>query len=168
MAVWQNPNVARIGSGARNTLGGFRSFILRGNVVDLAVGIVIGAAFTTVINAFVKDVISPLIGGAGGFAYFKWAIGLPNGNAILIGDFINAIISFLLTAFVIYFFVVRPVTAFMERHKKAEPEPSTTRDCPFCLSNVPNMATRCPYCTSPLQPVNAAAAPGAAPAQQQA
>ncbi|MEO6889936.1 MAG: large conductance mechanosensitive channel protein MscL [Ktedonobacteraceae bacterium] len=167
MAVWQNPNVARIGNGAKNTLGGFRAFILRGNVVDLAVGIVIGVAFTSVITAFVKDVVSPLIGGAGGFAYFAWTIPLPNKNSILIGDFINAIVSFLLTAFIVYFFVVRPVTAFMARHKKAEPEPSTTRDCPFCLSDVPKLATRCPYCTSPLQPV-VAEAPGAAPAQQQA
>ncbi len=167
MAVWQSPNVGRIGNGAKNTLGGFKAFILRGNVVDLAVGIVIGAAFTSVINAFVKDVVSPLIGGAGGFAYFSWHISLPNGNAILIGDFINAIISFLLTALIIYFFVVRPVTALMNRHKKGVPEASTTRDCPFCLSSVPNLATRCPYCTSPLQPANVTP-PDVAPAQQQA
>src|ERR1700745_108722 len=107
-SVWNNPNVRGVEKRAGGWVKGFRDFILRGNVVDLAVGIVIGAAFTSVVNGFVSDIITPLIpaGNLGLSAYF---VQIPHGGKLLIGAFINALISFLIVAFVIYFFVVRPV-----------------------------------------------------------
>jgi large conductance mechanosensitive channel len=130
----------------------FKSFILRGNVVDLAVGIVIGAAFTTIVNAFVKDFITQLIAAVGGkpdFSTLKIPIGDSGGN-ILIGDFINALVSFLIVAAVVFFFVVKPMNALL-RLRKSEQEPPpepTTRDCPYCLNAIPKKATRCGFCTS--------------------
>ena len=142
----------RVGVGE---LGGFRKFILRGNVVDLAVGIVIGAAFTSVVTAFVKDIITPLIPTTGNQNLATLAVPLYGGGKLLVGDFVNAIISFLIVAAVIYFFVVRPVTALQDRFlPKKEPEAPQTRDCPFCLSTVPLKATRCAYCTAQLPPAN--------------
>ena len=140
-------------------LGGFRKFILRGNVVDLAVGIVIGAAFTSVVNSFVKDIITPLIPVSGNKSLSDWAIKLPLvGGSLGVGNFINAIISFLIVAVIVYFFVVRPVTALQDRFTPhQEPEAPTKRDCPFCLSSVPLKATRCAYCTAQLPPVDAPA-----------
>lgn len=143
-------------------LGGFQKFILRGNVVDLAVGIVIGAAFTTVVNGFVKDIITPLIPANKNQNLSILTLPAPFGGKILLGDFINDVIAFLIVAAVIYFFVVRPVNALQDRfqpHK--EPEKPTTRDCPFCLSTVPLAATRCAYCTAQLPPADAPAAPAA-------
>lgn len=138
---------------AAGTLGGFRTFILRGNVVDLAVGIVIGAAFTSVVNGFVSDVITPLIPVPGG-DLSTWAFTIPwTGKLLHIGTFINAIIAFLIVALVIYYFVVLPVNGLMARFKPKEvAAPPTTRDCPYCLTSVPVKATRCPACTSPLPP----------------
>src|SRR5690242_5117183 len=119
----------RVGVGE---LGGFRKFILRGNVVDLAVGIVIGAAFTSVVTAFVKDIITPLIPISGNQNLSTLFIPLYGGGRMLVGDFINAIISFLIVAAIVYFFVVRPVTALQDRFlPKKEPETPHTRDCPF-------------------------------------
>lgn len=146
-----------------STLGDFQKFILRGNVVDLAVGIVIGAAFTGIVNSFVKDLITPLIGlvGIPHFADFTFG---PASNLFHLGDFINALISFIIMAAVVYFLVVKPVNALRDRftpHK--EPEAPTTRDCPFCLSTVPLKATRCAYCTAQLPP---AEDPAAVPAAQ--
>ena len=140
---------------------GFRTFFLRGNVVDLAVGIVIGAAFTTVVNGFVGDVITPLIPVPGGsISTWKWPVPYNHSAFLNIGTFINAVITFLIVAFVIYFFVVRPVNALMARFKPKEVEaPPATRDCPYCLSSIPLMATRCAYCTSPLPPSNQTPAP---------
>jgi large conductance mechanosensitive channel len=141
----------RVGVGE---LGGFRKFILRGNVVDLAVGIVIGAAFTSVVTSFVKDIITPLIPVSGNQNLSTLFIPLYGGGRMLVGDFINAIISFLIVAAIVYFFVVRPVTALQDRFlPKKEPETPHTRDCPFCLSTVPLKATRCAYCTAQLSPV---------------
>src|SRR2546430_12450548 len=117
-------------------LGGFQKFILRGNVIDLAVGIVIGAAFNTVVQEFVKDLITPLIGAFGGFDFSSWNIHV--GESIFqLGAFINALISFLIVAAVIYFFVVKPYTAFRDRFvpPKVE-EKAPTRDCPYCMSTV--------------------------------
>jgi len=134
-------------------LGDFRKFILRGNVVDLAVGIVIGAAFTGVVTSFVKDFITPLIGLIGIPHFADFTFGRTD-NPFHLGDFINVAISFLLVALVVYFFVVRPVNALQDRftpHKEAETP--ATRDCPFCLSTVPLKATRCAYCTAQLPPV---------------
>ncbi len=140
-----------------STLGDFKKFILRGNVVDLAVGIVIGAAFTGVVNGFVKDFVTPLIGLIGIPDFANLVIHGPNKNNFLVGDFINVIISFLITALVVYFFVVKPVNSLSDRftpHKDATP---TTRECPFCLSTVPLKATRCAYCTAQLPPADAPA-----------
>lgn len=145
--------ITQVGRSAVGTVSGFKSFILRGNVVDLAVGIVIGAAFTSVINAFVSDVITPLIPAPGG-NLSTWAIIIPwTHKPLSIGALINAIIVFLIVAFVIYYFVVLPVNDLMNRFKPKEEQPQTTRDCPYCLSSVPIKATRCAYCTSPLPPV---------------
>jgi len=148
-------------------LGGFRKFILRGNVVDLAVGIVIGAAFTSVVTAFVKDIITPLIPTTGNQSLATLAVPLLyGGGKLLVGDFVNAIISFLIVAAVIYFFVVRPVTALQDRFlPKKEPETPHTRDCPFCLSTVPLKATRCAYCTAQLPPADNAQVATAPPAR---
>jgi large conductance mechanosensitive channel len=137
-------------SGAGKELGGFKKFILRGNVVDLAVGIVIGAAFTGVVQALVKDIITPLIGMFGGIPDFStWAITV-NGTRFLIGDFINTLLSFLILALVVYFFVVMPVTKLMDKYK-AEPQPSPTKECPECLSKIPQLARRCSQCTAQIE-----------------
>lgn len=132
----------------------FKAFILRGNVVDLAVGIVIGTAFGLVVAALVKDLITPIIAAIGGTPDFS-AIHFTINNSIFhIGDFINAVISFLVIAAAVFFFVVKPVNALMNLRKTETPVLPTTRDCPYCLSSVPLQATRCAFCTSEL---NAAA-----------
>lgn len=125
----------------------FRDFILRGNVVDLAVGVVIGAAFTGVVTAFTKGIITPLIGLPGKFD-LSGMVYTVHGAKFLVGDFLNSVISFLLTAFVVYFCVVRPVNFLMSLKKSSEPEPDTTRECPECLSKIPIKATRCAFCTA--------------------
>jgi large conductance mechanosensitive channel len=140
------PGVLR---GTGKELGGFRKFILRGNVVDLAVGIVIGAAFSSVVQALVKDIITPLIGALGGNPDFSsWVLTVGNAR-LLVGDFLNALISFLLLALVVYFFVVLPVNKLMERYKP-EPKPAPTKDCPECTHSIPEAARRCPECTAQL------------------
>lgn len=153
MAFFNNPNVTGVEQRARKTLSGFQKFILRGNVVDLAVGIMIGAAFSAIVTALVSDVITPLIPVPGN-SLSTVVIKVPwTGGRVLIGTFINAIITFLILAVVIYFFVVQPVNALVARYKPQEQEaPPTTRDCPYCLSSINIMATRCAYCTSPLPP----------------
>jgi large conductance mechanosensitive channel len=141
--------------GAKKTLGGFRTFILRGNVVDLAVGIVIGAAFTSIVTALVSGILTPLIPVSGNQSLADWTIPIYNNTAHLrIGAFFNAILSFLIVATVVYFFIVLPVNSLVSRFKphEAPTEPTPTRDCPYCLSSIPAAATRCAYCTSPLPP----------------
>jgi large conductance mechanosensitive channel len=127
----------------------FKQFVLRGNVVDLAVGVVIGAAFGAVVTALVKDIITPIVSipGKVNFSNLSVTIG---GGVIQYGDFLNTVISFLLIAFVVFFFIVRPVNWLMERRKTETPVEATTRDCPFCLSSVPIKASRCAFCTSEL------------------
>ncbi len=140
--------------GARKTLGGFRAFLLRGNVVDLAVGVMIGAAFGAIVTALTADVITPLIPIAGAsLAQLQQKVPWT-GQFVKYGLFIEAIISFVILALVIYFFIVLPINALMNRYKPHEKpaEPAPTRDCPYCLSNIPAAATRCAYCTSPLPP----------------
>jgi large conductance mechanosensitive channel len=135
-------------------LGGFRKFILRGNVVDLAVGIVIGAAFTAVVSSVVSGIFTPLIGLFGVPDFANLAYKSANGNIFKFGAVINALITFLITALVVYFFVVRPMNALQDRFTPHhEPAAPTTRDCPFCLSTVPLKATRCAFCTAQLSPV---------------
>jgi large conductance mechanosensitive channel len=136
----------------------FKAFILRGNVVDLAVGIIIGAAFGAVVAAFVKDLITPLIAAIGGKPDFA-ALGFTiNHSRFLLGDFINTVVSFLIIAAVVFFFVVRPVNALMNRRKTETPVEATTRECPYCLSSIPMAATRCAFCTQEV-PVVAASRP---------
>ncbi|HLH60245.1 MAG TPA: large conductance mechanosensitive channel protein MscL [Ktedonobacteraceae bacterium] len=156
MAFLNNPNVFRAEQGAKKTLSGFRAFILRGNVVDLAVGIMIGAAFTGVVNALVTDVITPIIpAGTTSLGAFQTLVPYTH-KPIMWGVFIEAVISFLILAFVIYFFVVVPVNTMVARYKPKENEVApTTKDCPYCYSSVNIMATRCAYCTSPLPPPQA-------------
>src|SRR2546430_4774760 len=154
MAIWNNQTVSGVGHQAKATLSGFKAFILRGNVVDLAVGIMIGAAFTAVVNGLVSNIITPLIPlPTGSLATVVWHPPYNPKATVNIGAFINVVITFLILAFVIYFFIVRPVNALMQRYKPKDTEaPPATRDCPYCLNSVPLMATRCGYCTSPLPP----------------
>lgn len=128
---------------------GFRTFILRGNVVDLAVGVVIGAAFGTIVTALVKDLINPLIAALVGKPDFS-AIGFKVGDTPFpIGDFITAVVNFLLVAAAIYFFVVLPVNTLIARAKRGEVAPDpTTKKCPECLSEIPIAAKKCAFCTS--------------------
>jgi large conductance mechanosensitive channel len=132
---------------------GFREFVLRGNVVDLAIAVVIGAAFGNIITALVKDLITPLIAAIGGQPDFSAITFTVNNSKFLIGDFINALISFLIIAAVVYFLVVLPINRLMARFKPTPvPVPNTTRECPICKSSgVSKEATRCPYCTSVLE-----------------
>src|SRR5947209_15713683 len=113
-------------------MSGFRKFILRGNVVDLAIAVVIGAAFGSVVQALVKDLITPLIGAFGGVPDFSALFFTVNNSKFLIGDFINAVLAFVVIAAVIYYFVVMPITRFVERFTPETPK--ATRECPFCLS----------------------------------
>ena len=165
MAIWNNQAVAGVGHQAKETLGGFKAFIMRGNVVDLAVGIMIGAAFTAVVNGLVGDIITPLIPlPTGSLATLVWHPPYNPKATVSIGAFINVLITFIILAFVIYFFIVRPMNAFMKHYKPKDSEvPSATRDCPYCLNSVPLMAIRCGFCTSPLPPPQQPA-----PAQNQA
>lgn len=134
-------------------LKGFRDFILRGNVVDLAVAVVVGAAFVAIVNAFVKDLLTPLIAALGGQPDFSRLTFTINDSQFFYGDFINAVISFLIVAAVIYFLVVVPVDRMMRLRRSQEPVGPITRECPFCLSKIPAAATRCSFCTSEVQPV---------------
>jgi large conductance mechanosensitive channel len=142
---------SRVQQGVGKELGGFKKFLVRGNVVDLAVGIVVGAAFGNVIQAVVKGLITPMIGLFGGGPNLAgWTIPF-NGQTFLAGDILNAFLSFLLIAFVVYFLVVLPVNRLMD-HYRPEPKPSPTRDCPECLSAIPEAANRCRECGAQLAP----------------
>jgi len=131
-------------------LADFRSFILRGNVVDLAVGVVIGAAFGAVVNALVEDLVTPLIAAVGGEPSFGGLTFTLNGSEFRYGHFLNALLTFLLVATVIFFAVVKPVNTLMARFRP-EPKPDAqTRECPECLSDIPQRARRCAFCTAQL------------------
>jgi len=130
-------------------LKGFKEFILRGNVVDLAVAVVIGGAFGAIVTALVKDLITPLVAALVGKPDFSALIFTINGSKFLYGDFINAVVAFLLVAGAIYFFVVVPINSINLRLKKPAPaEAPTTRPCPECLSVIPLAARRCAHCTA--------------------
>ena len=132
-------------------LKGFKQFMMRGNVIDLAVAVVIGAAFGAVVAALVKDLITPLIAALVGKPDFSAIVFEINGSKFMIGDFLNALISFVLVSAAIYFFVVLPFNALMARLRRGEVPPDpTTRKCPECLSEVPIAAKRCAFCTSAL------------------
>lgn len=131
-------------------LKGFRQFLLRGNVVDMAVGIVVGAAFGAVVTGLVKDLLTPFIAALvkqPDFSAFTFTV---NGSKFLYGEFVNALISFLIIAAAVYFFVVLPVNALVARAHKEPPADPTTRKCPECLSEIPIAARRCAFCTSSL------------------
>ncbi len=134
----------------------FREFILRGNLVDLAVAVVLGTAFGAVVTALVKDLVTPLIAAIGGqpdFSALKFKI---NGSEFLYGDFINALLAFLIIAAVVFFFVIKPVNALMARRKVEPAADATTQACPRCLSDIPIAATRCAFCTSDVRPAEPA------------
>jgi len=137
--------------GAKSEIGGFKKFLLRGNVVDLAVGVVIGAAFASVVQAIVKDILNPLIGALSGRVDVSTLSTTVSGITFPVGDLIQAIISFLLIALVVYFLVVLPVNKLMD-HYKPQPEPSPTKSCSECTSRIPEAARRCPQCTAQLLP----------------
>ena len=135
---------------AQGALAGFKQFILRGNVVDLAVGVVFGAAFSGLINAIVKDLVTPLIAAIftqPDFSQIQFAI---RGSKFMIGDFLNVFISFLILATVMYFFIVLPMNALIARSRKEPPPDPTTKKCPECKSEIPIDAHRCAHCTQAL------------------
>ena len=138
-------------------LSGFKQFILRGNVVDMAVGVVIGAAFAGVVAAFTKDLLTPLIAAVVGKTDFAAISFTINGSVFNVGDFINALVSFLLIAAAVYFFVVTPVNMLVSRMRKAPaPADPTTKKCPECLSEIPIDARRCARCGQPVTLAHAA------------
>lgn len=129
-------------------LKGFRDFILRGNVIDLAVAVVIGGAFNSVVTALVKDLITPLIGAIGGEPDFSGINFTVNKSRFMIGDFINAVISFLIISSVIYFLIVLPMNKIMNKIKSGEKADPHEKTCPQCLSLIPSKAKKCKFCTS--------------------
>ena len=131
----------------------FRAFILRGNVVDLAVAVVIGAAFTAVVNALVRDIITPIVAAIFGKPDFSDLAFTINGSRFAYGDFINALITFVLVAAAVFFFVVKPINYLMARLRTEPDVDSPTRGCPECLSQIPEAATRCAFCTTEVAPV---------------
>ncbi|MGC4191224.1 MAG: large conductance mechanosensitive channel protein MscL [Thermomicrobiales bacterium] len=153
-------NLARLKSvGNAPLLDEFKAFLLRGNVVDLAVAVVIGAAFGQVVTALVESFITPLIAAIGGQPDFS-SIGFHiNGAWFGVGAFLNALISFVIVAAVVFFFVVKPVNILIARSRSEPPADPTTKKCPYCINEVPIEATRCGFCTSelPLEPVGAMA-----------
>jgi large conductance mechanosensitive channel len=133
----------------------FRAFILRGNLVDLAIAVVIGAAFTAVVNALVRDLITPLIAAIFGEPNFDALSFTINGSRFAYGDFLNAALTFLIVAAVVFFLVVKPVNMLMAR-LRTEPDVETpTRGCPECLSQIPVAARRCAFCTIEVPPAAA-------------
>jgi large conductance mechanosensitive channel len=128
----------------------FRQFILRGNLVDLAVAVVIGAAFTALVNALVSDIITPFIAAVGGEPNFGRLAFTINGSRFAYGDFLNALITFLIVAAVMFFLVIKPVNILLDRLRPEAKVDTPTRECPECLSDVPAAARRCAFCTTPL------------------
>lgn len=131
----------------------FKQFITRGNTVDLAVAVVIGTAFGAIVTSLVKDIITPLIAAIGGQPDFSGLTFTINGSKFLYGDFINAVISFLIIAAVVFFLIIQPInkmTTFANRNKAKEE--AKERECPECLSSIPKAAKRCAFCTSTVKP----------------
>ena len=128
----------------------FKEFLLRGNLVDLAVGVVIGLAFAAVISALVADLITPLIAAIGGKPDFGNLSFTINGSHFLYGHFINALITFVVIAAVVFYLVIKPVNALMARRRTEPPVAEETRPCPECLSEIPRAARRCAFCTAEL------------------
>ena len=132
-------------------LQGFKKFLLRGNVIDLAVAVVIGAAFGAVITSLVTNIFTPLIAAIGGKPDFSNLSVTLNHSKVMYGSFLNAVISFLMIAAAVYFFLVAPMNAYTERRNRGvAPQDPTTKKCPECLSEIPIAASRCAFCTSPV------------------
>lgn len=129
-------------------LKGFKDFIMKGNVVDMAVGVVIGVAFGGVVTALVKDMVTPIIGMVGGVPDFSGIYFTVNNSKFMVGDFINSLISFLIIASVIYLAVVIPMNKMMEKMKSGKSVDPTEKACPECLSMIPIKAKRCKFCTA--------------------
>lgn len=135
----------------------FKKFILRGNVIDLAVAVVVGAAFNSIVQAFVKDLVTPLVAAIAGKPDFSNLFITIHHSKIMYGDFINIVISFLIIATTVFFFVVQPLNKLMSKlNPKDEVAGPSERECPACLSAVPSAATRCKFCTITLKPVKSA------------
>ena len=135
---------------AARMLKDFKQFILRGNMLDLAVAVVVGVAFTAVITALVKDLITPLISAIGGNPDFSSLTFTIHHSTFRYGDFLNYLISFVIVAAAVFFLVVMPVNALVDRAHREPPADPTTKRCPECLSEIPLEARRCAYCTSQL------------------
>jgi large conductance mechanosensitive channel len=131
-------------------LKGFRDFVLRGNVMDLAVAVIIGAAFTAIVTALTENIIKPLLGAIIGKPDFGYLVAYVNGGKIQYGNFITAVINFLILAAVVYFFLVLPTQWLLKRFQPQKAEPPATRPCPQCKSDIPLDATRCRFCTQPV------------------
>ena len=129
-------------------MDGFKKFLLRGNVVDLAVAVVIGAAFGALVTAFTASFITPLLAAIAGKADFSKLYFTVHHSKFTYGLFINAVVAFIIIATVIYFFVVAPVNSLMQRFKPTPDEPTPVKDCPECLSSIPAAAHKCAFCTS--------------------
>src|SRR5437588_10453546 len=140
------PSPSAMVHGAGKELGGFKKFILRGNVVDLAVAVVIGAAFGAVVQALVKDLITPLIGAFGGVPDFSALSFTLNSSRFMIGGFIKSLLAFVVLAAVVYYFVVVPIGRLLDRYGPTPAPPAPTRECPECLSKIPAKARRCAFC----------------------
>ncbi|HTW21931.1 MAG TPA: large conductance mechanosensitive channel protein MscL [Mycobacteriales bacterium] len=128
-------------------VSGFKKFLLRGNVVDLAVAVVIGAAFGALISAFTTDLLTPIISAIAGKASFTGLSFTIHHSVFLYGAFLDAVIAFVILAAVVYYFVVVPIGALMDRYKPTPDEPTPVRDCPHCMSSIPEAATVCAFCT---------------------
>lgn len=131
-------------------LKGFRDFVLRGNVMDLAVAVIIGAAFTAIVTALTDNIIKPLLGAVIGKPDFGYLVAYVHGGKIQYGNFITAVVNFLILAAVVYFFLVVPTQYLLKKFTPHKAEPPTTKACPQCKSDIPIDATRCKFCTQPV------------------
>lgn len=138
---------------AKSAIKEFRQFVLRGNVVDLAIAVVIGASFNNVVQAMVKNILTPMIAAIGGQPDFSKLNFKLLGSVISYGEFLNALISFIMIALVLFFLVVKPLNRMMLKFKKDEPAEITTRQCPECISEIPLKALRCKFCTAKVEPI---------------
>jgi large conductance mechanosensitive channel len=131
-------------------LKGFRDFVLRGNVMDLAVAVIIGAAFTAIVTALTENIIKPLLGAIVGKPDFGYLVAYVHGGKILYGNFITAVVNFLILAAVVYFFLVMPTQYLLKKFNPPAVALPSTKACPQCLSDIPLAATRCKFCTQPV------------------
>ncbi len=131
-------------------LKGFRDFLLRGNVMDLAVAVIIGAAFTAIVTALTTDIINPLLGAFISKPNFDYLVANVHGGKVLYGAFLTAVVNFLILASVVYFFLVTPTQYLLKRFSPPKAAPPTTRACPQCLGDIPLAAIRCKFCTQPV------------------